>query len=64
MKKLSILGALNAVVPFTIVAGTMLYMQGAFEDIGLPGIVILGIAWIGCVLAIIRYLKSHGQRFL
>ena len=58
MEKEPVMGIVTAVASFTIVAGTMIYLQGDWEKVEPSAFVTLGIAWLLCVFLIVKYLRS------
>lgn len=58
MEKEPVVGVVTAVASFTIVAGTMVHLQGNWEKVEPSAFVILGTAWLFCVFLIVKYLRS------
>ncbi len=61
MEKEPLVGVVTAVVSFTVVAGTMVYLQGDWDKVEPSAFIIIGIAWVMCVVFIVKYLRSKRQ---
>jgi hypothetical protein len=62
MEKEPLVGVVTAVTSFTIVAGTMVYLQGDWDKVEPSAFIILGISWLMCVFFIVKYLKPNRHK--